>query len=60
MVVLDDDEEDLKAQEDADWLPLPPPRVPSSGLGLQEDSTLLELRSDSILTYFTLRICSFS
>ncbi|CAL9152367.1 unnamed protein product [Musa hybrid cultivar] len=44
MVVLDDDEEDLKAQEDADWLPLPPPRVPSSGLGLQEDSTLLELR----------------
>ncbi|WOK99923.1 hypothetical protein Cni_G08635 [Canna indica] len=35
---------DPKRKKDEDWLPPPPPRIPNSGLRLQEDKTLQELR----------------
>lgn len=45
VVVLDDDDEKgRKVREEEDWLPPSPQRIPSSGLRLQEDKTLRELR----------------
>ncbi|XP_010924176.1 uncharacterized protein [Elaeis guineensis] len=44
VVVLDDEEKGGKERKEEDWLPPSPQRIPSSGLALQEDKTLRELR----------------
>ncbi|KAG1368070.1 NFATC2-interacting protein [Cocos nucifera] len=44
VVVLDDEEKGGKEREEEDWLPPSPQSIPSSGLALQEDKTLRELR----------------
>lgn len=45
VIVLDDDgKKGGKERKEEDWLPPSPPRIPSSGLALQEDKALQELR----------------
>ena len=48
VVVLDNEE---------DWLAPPPSKVPSVGLGLEEDSTIKELRYISWIISFWLVLC---
>lgn len=44
VVVLKEDDGVKKGSEEEDWLPPPPPKPPGSGLDLEKDETLQELR----------------